>query len=400
MDPIQPHFRATQVDSLEVVPQNGSVAVLAGGMPLLDGTDRDGHFYLRFTERSGARSEFDVTGPSTPGELHLAGTGTLHLAGFALRDATVQVAPAGIEIAAPMQWGEQSTVVRFETKATPGHWSGRMEARETLPCLMTRREVLRISITIELNAHARHSKCSVLAVLDGRNIEVPISPESNGARDGFFLHLRRKTLGAVRQFLLEELRVCEAKLLAVDSDDDGAEGPMHPGFVVDDHLARDIAVPRTNAPERRRESPSAPSSGGYLPALTKPTRSPGQRASVMVRGYIDPRHTAPFISGPGYLPATSGSHRLATGYLPNSRKTEVRGNGGYLPTAWQGASKQATPRTAPLQANNDGLGASPAATTQKDLNTVIDYERVAYAVLRCKDLLQAIETAASQGAGA
>ncbi len=386
------------MDGLEVVPQNGSVAVLAGGMPLLDGTDRNGHLYLRFTERSGARAEFDVTGPSTP--LHLSGTGTVHLAGLALSNATVQVAPAGIEIAAPMQWGEQSTVVRFETNTTLGHWRGRMEAREALPCLMTRQEVLRISISIELNAHAPQSKCSVLAVLDGRNIEVPILPESNGARDGFFLHLRRRTLSAVREFLLEELRVCEAKLAAVDSDDDDAENPVHPGAVIDDHLARDIAIPRVNTPASRRAFPSAPSAGGYLPALAAPARHPGQRPNPTVRGYIDPRRAAPSISGPGYLPATSGNHRLASGYLPNSRKAEVRGNGGYLPTGWQGAGRQATPRPAPLQANNnDGLGALPAATTQKDLNTVIDYERIAYAVLRCKDLLQAIEAAASQGAG-
>lgn len=385
------------MDSLEVVPQNGSVAVLAGEIPLLNGTDRDGYLYLRFTERSGALAEFDVTGPSTPGELHLSGAGTVHLAGLALRDATVQVAPASIGIAAPMQWGEHRTVVRFEANAAPGHWSGRMEARETLPCLMTRREVLRISITIEVNAHTQHLKCSVLAVLDGRNIEVPTLPESTGARDGFFLHLRRRTLGAVREFLLEELRVCEAKLAAVDSDDDGPEGAGHPGAVIDDHLARDIAIPRINSPERRREFPTAPSPGGYLPALTKPARHSGQRANVAVRGYIDSRHAAPFVSGPGYLPATPRGQRLATGYLPNSSKIKASGNGGYLPAGWH---TQTTPRpAAPQKNNNDGLDVLPAAAAQKDLNTVIDYERIAYAVLRCKDLLQAIETAASQGAG-
>lgn len=387
------------MDSLEVIPHNGSVTVVAGGVPFLDGTDRDGRLYLRFTERSGARAEFDVTGSSTPGELHLSGMGTVHLVGLAFRDAIVHVAPASIEIVAPVQWGEHRTEIRFEADAALGQWRGRMEARETLPCLMTRREVLRVSITIEVNAHAEHSKSSVLAVLDGRNIEVPILPESDRARDDLFLHLRRRILGAVREFLLEELRVCEAKLAAVDSDDDGSEGAVHPGTVIDDHLARDIAIPRVNTPERRREFPSAPSAGGYLPALTGPARHAGPRPNLTVRGYIDPRHSAP-VSGPGYLPATPRTQRLATGYLPNSSKIKASGNGGYLPTGWQGTGRQAPPRTALPQEDSDGQGALPAATAQKDLNAVIDYERVAYAVLRCKDLLQAIDTAASKGAGA
>lgn len=405
MEPIQTQSRAGQAEGLRVVSRDGSITILDGGRPLLGGAERDGHLHLRFTEHSGARAEFEVTGSSSPDELHLSGAGDVWLGGLALRAATVRVTPAGVEINAPVEWAGHRTAVRFEAGAGAGQWRGRVEVRETLPCLITRREPLRTSIIIELDAPARRSTYSALAVLDGRNIKVPPVTESHTQGHEFLSRFRHRTLAAVREFLSEELARCEADFAAADDDDDAAEASSDTPAVAD-HAARPSDTSRAAAPMRQREYGSGPLPGGYLPASQHAARPSGTQPNAAVRGYLDPRHAAPTPTrqgylpaqgergylpartGQGYLPASPGGQRPVPGYLPTSRAAEGNGGAGYLPGGWRGAagptpSTRATPR--------EGRGARTAPRENGD--PVVDFGRIAYAVLRCKDLLAAVDAA-------
>jgi hypothetical protein len=81
------------------------------------------------------------------------------------------------------------------------------------------------------------------------------------------------------------------------------------------------------------------------------------------------------------------------GYLP--RKPEPVAAAGYLPSAWKGRGGELPTRAVEIRAGNSV--ALREGYPSSDPTVAVDFERIAYALLRCKSLLQEIEAAESRG---
>jgi hypothetical protein len=370
-------------ESLKVVSNNGSILIVLRELPVLQGVERNGRAYLQFTASSGIRSNVELVGPPPTDEFLLSGTGIFQLGQLTLSDATVQVTPSSLQMSTRVTWSDKSFALTFECAGTASNWRAQLEARESLGCLLTRPEILRVAVTMELDTRVDGGECLILAVLDGRNIEVSLRIASLDEAEGIVALLRTRTLAAVRKYLLEELDRAEADFAAVN-DQAGCE-PATP-----------ISAPRPHAPATWAAAPSQPAVG-YLPAARQ-VRGEPSTAKNAVAGYLDHRF-ASATSNSGYLPRPS--RVLAGGYIPAMRQSVVRytrdvalHRGGE---AWP-RKAEVDPANAPesLGSRSDSRGEMPSAAT----NSLIDFERIAYAVLRCKDLLQAIESAEKTGESA
>src|SRR5262249_50540525 len=144
----------------------------------------------------------------------------------------------------------------------------------------------------------------------------------------------------------------------------------------------DPETSRTSAPIHPHQHSSGMPAAGYLPASPNAART--SQSNATVRGYLDPRHASPTTARQGYLPASPGEKRGATGYLPNSRPTELKGASGYLPTDRRGAIGSELSR-AMFDAEHEDRTRISQTTARESVNAVIDFGRIAYSVLRCKD---------------
>jgi hypothetical protein len=402
MDSPEARPRTTQ-KSLEVVQRNDLTTIETGGVPLLDGRARDGRIYLRFTENSGVRAEFEITGPATTTEIHFFGVGTVHIGGLEFRDAWVDVTADRLGITAPVKWANYATKLRLQEGDSRGTWRGDMDGRETLPCLVTKQEALRASVSLVFDAHRRRSTYTVLAVLEGRNIEVADECALDETIDKLVSNTRHKTLAAVRSFLANELALWEEKLAAAQSDDD-PEIRGYSGRSADSPLASTVGAGDSAATARRQDVVAVSARAGYLPLRSIDSDSAVSRTRPMA-GYLDNRYASRATSG--YLSVSPtvralplpDNQRMPSGYLPDRRRPVLTGLG-YLPAISPGRRPQTWPRAAVPSTNRELPQHSAAALHEREVTTLVDFERVAYAVLRCKDLLHAVDAARAQGVDA
>ncbi len=375
----------TRTGNLEVVARDGSITIVSGAVPLLHGTERDGQLCLRFAEGSGVRSTVEVVGALQADGFQLSGRGPVNIGHLTLQDATVNVTPSGVEISAPVVWADYATEAKFECGSKPGQWQGRIDVRESLVCLMTRSEVLRLSINMHFDVPAGLSRFQVLAVLEGRSIEVPFHHDAEMDPATIVSLLRRRTLAAVREYLLEELARSEAKFAAPITRDD-LEPSIDLGSLGYGSVAVKTYGKRDSVPNTR--SLATP---GYLPAGRTADR-PSEPASLSLHGYVDQRPVASRASAPvggGYLaqPSTAPRATRMGGYLPREPVPVVPA--GYLSSAWKARGLQSPTRRAEIRIEG---------TPSSDPTAEVNFERMAYAVLRCKSLLQAVEVAESREA--
>jgi hypothetical protein len=370
-------------DSALVRLQNAEpgIRVLVGRHVLLEGSRRDPVPVLCFTEGSGVQAGFNLTGSLDP-SLDLSGAGPLRLGTLAFASAAVHATPGSIRIAAQIPWASDAPTVVFEPETEPGCWRGTLVTDEVLPCLMTRRDTLHVTVNLQVTPAS--TTYSAFAVVEGRHVH--ISAASTHSPDAPH-DIRNAILAVVRKSLTQELEITEQKYFAALNENDRREESAE---------KRNRGAPfrsHSIAPQSLPSRGSSTLAGGYLPAQVAQSRG-----ADPPRGYLPQRPQVrtpaemPAVRGrdhnPGYLPAVHPK-APAAGYLPSalSRKTRSAPTivPGYLPARHSSAAATSVPEPAQDKESSD------SGCLEAQQFKLAEYERIAYAVLRCKDLLQAID---------
>ena len=369
---------------LQLEDAQGAVKIVSCGHALLEGTICDGGLLVRFTELSGVQADFQLKGSAEPA-LELSGSGTLQIGPLVLEPATVHATPSSIHIVSPVMWAACRTMATFDACASQGHWRGSLETREILPCLMTKRDSLHATISLQISPAG--SAYSAFAVIEGRHVHIPAVPLPTRYS---FQEIRRAIFAAVRKLLWKELETNEQAYLAVLTKDVRKDGTS-PNQRGDDSSR---PVPANPPIQRYRYSGVGPS--GYLPAQPREAARSEAGRDLRARGYLN--QTSAGSKRSGYLPSAlhqrsaGADFPLAWRSTASSATRAVSVASGYLPSARSVSAARSLPRNPSLATQGDrrDCPAEPVAA-ESDRTMLAEFERVAYAVLRGKDLLQALD---------
>lgn len=388
------------------------VLILRDGHPILEGVATNGQFRLRFTAFSGASAELFFKGQAKAGVFCLEGNGTVYIGDMALHKASVKAELSGIKITSRAKWSKRTVLTRFEMGQSPSSWYGTAVLSESLQCLVTNPEKLRIVMAFKHSGVRKLPvRCVVRASLDSLDLEVSFHQRLVEVSNGSFAKLRNKLLRVLTDEITRELVVTEAQYSSSGFDDYLIPSSRLP-FSHDN-----VNIPGFLGDSRSSTAQSRLSQGTWV------TRSAADGYLATSRNSVGRKNTVPI----GYL---SGQEPLiyqrpSTGYINvgvrSNPSLEARGNSDANPSArysnsglrpdsylqgGRATSHSRSPSRVPQPANAGLLASMEEQCTHiagtddmqaADISASVvgmqatKIETIAYRILRAKDILLAIE---------
>lgn len=379
---------------LRIERDGAQATILWDGATLLDGTATGDLLVFRFADGSGIRAPFPIVGHDSPDGFFLAGEGPVYFGEMHLNYTRVEVKPSGVIVGVPLRWADRIIRAHFELGKKHGSWRGAIYTQDMLHCEITKPEVLRTSIIMEI-AGGVLPNCTALTVLDSRSIKIPVAGTLQELFESGFAGLRGLILRAVTDWLLKELSAHELTYAKAQRDwptdyfaplaldrvcgHDAAPSfePQRRGRVDVEGMNVHGYLPDVSpSVSRHRSTVSAPIPAGYLPGA----RSLFQHGA---QGYVTP----PLMQMPK-------APSIPVGYLSGRNSLSASRFKGYLPTGRNMPLMAQEPPAAGSVGDLETTTLSDPATAQLAALRYAEMERSGYSIIRCKDLIHAIEGAA------
>ena len=362
---------------------------------LLEGTEFNNGLELEFVEGSGIRAPFPLIGNCSMDDFHLSGNGPVQLGELQFDAASVEVTPSGITVSLRLRWAEKDIRAYFNPGKKHGSWRGVVYAQDLLHCRITKPEVLRTSVTVETSTSGEPPTGAVLAVIESRNIEIPLAGDLQHYFAKGFAELRGVVLRAVSDSLITELSTNEQTLAELHLNEAAGElalrfdDPVFPSAIAGPILSR----------ARTDEKSSRVIERGYIPENASSVSDRPRTPMRIQSGYVPEEIPASRVHS-RIAPSPMGSsqgHSIASGYLSGDGAFFSSPVKGYVPA---GQSESWASRESLRAGTRDRVELEQRANSETaDIvaERSADIERVAYAILRSKDLLRAIESATASG---
>ncbi len=336
-------------DSLERIERDGRVEFRLHGATLLEGIQVFGRIEAGFTAASGVESRFLLTGSGDAGSFALTGRGRMSVHGLALEDATVQASAEGVWVASPVAWRSERKPMRLARAASGEPWRGLVTFEEELPCSTPPRP--RLAVSVEVEAGPERTAVWARGAVSGLDDEAGVEAQPGDGLDACVKAARKLLFAALQRQALEGAEALEDTLQEWEAD-----WTLPAGEVAAADGERETAA----GPDARGAG------GGYLGRV-----APG--------------------AGKGYL--SRPARAQGGGYLGSSRPAASKAAGGYLGAtrAARAGRKGANAAGAPagVPAAGSGVSWTVAGGSALRKSTVL-------AIIRCKDVLYALEAAAGE----
>jgi len=367
----------TESQKIKISRDEGNIRVCHDDLLLFEGTgdDNDEKWEVDFAKESGLQSDFRLAGAKEE-DFKLTGSGRLSIGNLTFSDARVEARPSGVVVEVPAAEGDPGSL-RLTSGDKPGTWDGELAFDEPLSCRLIEPQRLQAALYFDRSEPDAPPRCFATVKLDQFTMELRLSDRLQEGTVENLSGLRGLLLTGIAENLRAELEHAEKEF-----------NELKPRLF---DLLDDAPPGTSEGPSNVENSAAATIIRGYLPLLVRDffDRRPGyltprfdREIDAIRRGYLNPGLLDAIIN-----PELFSLARYIPRPLPRladlqALEAELQIRRGYL--HWPPIFNAASSTLSDFETGQ---------TPDNPVEPTTVFENIAYRILACKDLLQAIDAA-------